>query len=103
AGVERPTRGGDAVSESQPSINRPSYGLDAPGVVSKLFMVTGAAVAVGLLGMRLEFVLWATSPEPFRIVFPLDLMGPWVAIACGVTGLSMVWYSYHGKLRMRDR
>jgi ubiquinone/menaquinone biosynthesis C-methylase UbiE len=91
------------MSAPQPAINHPSYGLDAPGVVSKLFMVTGVAVAVGLLGMTLEFVLWANSPEPFRIIFPLYLMGPWVAIACGVTGLAMVWYSYFGKLRMRDR
>src|SRR5262245_50202181 len=66
-------------------------------------MATGAGLLCGLFGLSLEFVLWANSPSPSRIILPLFYIGPAVALACGLTGLGMVWYSYFGKLRMRER
>jgi len=86
-----------------PFLNRPRFGLDAPDVVRNLFLVTVAGFGVWLLGLSLQFVLWSDSPNPFRIILPLQDMGPWVGLTCGLTGFAMIWYSYVGKLHMRER
>jgi SAM-dependent methyltransferase len=83
---------------------RPSYGLDAPGVVRNLFLAAAGGAFAFLTGMTLEFVFWPWSSEPIaRVIIPLYFIGPWVAAACLLTGLGMVWYSYAGKVRMRER
>jgi ubiquinone/menaquinone biosynthesis C-methylase UbiE len=82
---------------------RANYGLDAPGVVRNLFVVTALGFLAWPLGLALEVVLWWQSPEPFRIIFPINYMGPWIGFTCFLVGCWMVYYSYAGKLRLRER
>src|SRR5262249_10958648 len=65
--------------------------------------VAAAGLVCGLLGLSLQLVLWTDSPAPVRIIIPLMYVGPAVAVACGLTGAAMLWYSFAGKLRMRER
>jgi SAM-dependent methyltransferase len=83
---------------------RPAFGLDAPGVVRNLFLAAAAGFLVWFVGLSVRFVLWSDAPEAdrFTVIFPLQYAGPWVGAACLLSGLLMVWYSYRGKLRMRE-
>jgi SAM-dependent methyltransferase len=82
---------------------RPHFGLDAPSVVRNLFLAAGAGFAVWLLGLSLQFVFWTGSENPFAVIIPLQQIGPWAGMLFAVTGLLMVWYSYRGKMQMRER
>src|SRR5438270_13576555 len=92
-----------AMSLPTPTVGRAHFGLDAPGVVRNLSLATAAGFGVWLLGLEVRFVFRSGSADPPTVVFPLHSMGPWVGIVCAVTGCVMVWYSYRGKLRMRER
>jgi 2-polyprenyl-3-methyl-5-hydroxy-6-metoxy-1,4-benzoquinol methylase len=86
-----------------PGKRRANYGLDAPGVVRNLLLAALLGFLAWPLGLALEVVLWWQSPEPFRIILPLNYMGPSIGLVCLVMGCWMVYYSYVGKLRMRER
>jgi ubiquinone/menaquinone biosynthesis C-methylase UbiE len=81
---------------------RPNYGLDAPGIVRNLFLVALAGLAAAILGLSLHLVFWSNSDDPFRVIIPLQYLGVWAGGLCFITGCAMVWYSYFGKLRMRE-
>jgi ubiquinone/menaquinone biosynthesis C-methylase UbiE len=85
------------------SAGGPHFGLDAPGVVRNLFLVSAAGFAVWFLGLSLQFNFWTNSPSEFPIVIPLQYIGPWFGILFAISGLAMVWYSYRGKMTMRER
>src|SRR5262249_28286154 len=99
-------RGDAAMGEKNkpaPGQRRPNYGLDAPGVVRNLFVVAALGFLAWPLGLAREGVFWWQSPEPFRVVLPLNYMGPSVGTVCLAMGCWMVYYSYVGKLRLRER
>ncbi|CAN5468964.1 class I SAM-dependent methyltransferase [soil metagenome] len=80
-----------------------NYGLDAPGVVRNLIIAGGLGLIAWAFGMALHVVIWAQSPEPIRIIFPLQFIGPGVTAACFFLAGWMIYYSYFGKVRMRER
>jgi arsenite methyltransferase len=82
---------------------RADYGLDAPGVLRNLFVVAIVGFLAWPLGLALQVVLWWQTPEPFRIIFPLNYMGPAIGFVCLLMGCWMLYYSYVGKLRMREQ
>jgi ubiquinone/menaquinone biosynthesis C-methylase UbiE len=90
-------------NQPTPRKRRANYGLDAPGVVRNLLVIALLGFLAWPLGLALEVVLWWQSQEPNRIVFPLDYMGPALGIVCLSMGCWMVYYSYAGKFRLRNR
>jgi ubiquinone/menaquinone biosynthesis C-methylase UbiE len=82
---------------------RPRYGLDAPGVIRHLLVVAALGFLAWPLGLALHVVLWSQAPEPVRIIFPLNYIGPSAGLVCLLLASWMVYYSYAGKLRLRDR
>src|SRR5579871_18131 len=82
---------------------RANYGLDAPGVVRNLLVAAALGFLAWPLGLALELVLWSQGPEPLRIIFPLNYMGPSAGVVCLLLACWMVYYSYAGKVRLRDR
>ncbi len=79
-----------------------NYGLDAPGVVRNLLLAAALGIAAWAFGLAIEFVLWAQSPNPFRIDFPFQYIGPTVAALCLFLAGWMIYYSYFGKIKMRE-
>jgi arsenite methyltransferase len=79
-----------------------NYGLDAPGVIRNLLLATLLGFSAWPLGLAFELVLWSETPEPFRIVFPLLYIGPSIGLVCLLMAWWMLYYSFFGKLRMRD-
>jgi ubiquinone/menaquinone biosynthesis C-methylase UbiE len=79
-----------------------NYGLDAPKVIRNLLLATLLGFLAWPPGLALELVLWSDTPEPFRIIFPLQYIGPSVGLVCLLMAWWMLYYSLFGKLRMRD-
>jgi len=77
-------------------LERPDYGLDAPGVVRNLFLA-GAAGLVLWLGSALR--VWPGAPWGV----PLTWMGFGCFVGFTATGIYMVWLSKVGKVRFRER
>jgi SAM-dependent methyltransferase len=77
----------------------PDYGLDAPGVVRNLFLVTAAGLALWLSTL----FLWSGRVALGPAVFPLGRMGLGVSIGCGLMGFWMVWDSKRGKVKGREQ
>ena len=82
---------------------QPDYGLDAPGVIRNLLLAAALGFLAWPLGLALHVVLWSQAPEPVRVIFPLNYMGPSAGLVCLLLASWMVYYSYAGKLRLRDR
>lgn len=91
------------MSTTTPTAGRPNFGLDAPGVVRNLFLVSAAGFLAWFLDVSLLVQLWSHGGAPFDIVFPLNYMGIGVGPLFALTGSLMVWYSFAGKLRMREK
>jgi SAM-dependent methyltransferase len=91
------------MSNTLPDPARPRFGLDAPGVVRNLFLAAGAGLFAWFLDTSLVVNLWSHSTDSFGLIFPTNYMGLGVAATCGLCGALMIWYSYSGKLRMRER
>ena len=81
---------------------KPNYGLDAPGVVRNLLIAVVLGFAAWAFGLAFEIVLWAQSPEPIRIIFPFQYIGPTVSALCLFLAGWMIYYSFFGKIRMRE-
>ena len=81
-------------------LERPDYGIDAPGVVRNLFLA-------GIIGVSVWAVTTATAAfgavHVPRLVLRLAGMGFSTGIACGLMGIWMLWDSKIGKLRDRER
>ncbi len=90
-------------NDPAPNKRRANYGLDAPGVVRNLFVVALIGFLAWPLGLALEVVLWWESPKPFPIILPFNYMGPSIGLVCLSMGCWMIYYSYFGKMRLRDR
>lgn len=83
------------VEPSRPG--KADYGLDAPGIVKRMFTRAGWALAVGL---ALYFVNRGDYPSPARAL--LSVLGS-IGLAFLATGFFMMWSSRVAKLRLRDR
>ena len=83
---------------------RPDYGIDAPGVVRKLFLfgtvglLVWASAAFGLWSGRLEI-----QAGGVLVTFPLAGPGLGSGIACLLIGSWMLWDSKAGKILGRER
>jgi ubiquinone/menaquinone biosynthesis C-methylase UbiE len=75
---------------------RADYGLDAPGVVRNL-LIAGAVGVLILVGLIAG--LWSMRTRAAMALSPVMFAG----LACGMTGLWMVWHSRRGKVRSRDK
>jgi arsenite methyltransferase len=89
-------------SSTPPVSKKANYGLDAPGVVRNLVLTAAIGFLAWPLGLAFEVVLWSRGPEPLRIIFPFQFVGPTVGALCLFLGSWMIYYSYFGKLRMRE-
>ena len=78
----------------------PDYGLDAPGAVRNLFIVSGAGL-LAWLGVATH--LWSGVLALGPLLFPLGRMGLSAGLACGLMGVWMAWDSKVGKVRERER
>ncbi len=72
-------------------MKRADYGIDAPGVIRKLFLIGGAALLAG------AFVPWPAAAAGVRGT------GFALGIACLLGGALMIVYAERGKFRHRDR
>jgi ubiquinone/menaquinone biosynthesis C-methylase UbiE len=77
-------------------VERPDYGLDAPGVVRNLFLAGGAGL---LLWLGPVFRLWPGAPRGI----PIAATGFGCFAGFTATALYMVWGSRVGKIRARER
>jgi arsenite methyltransferase len=85
-------------------MERPDYGIDAPGVVRNLFL----AGAIGwLVWGTAQLGLWSGQlvipVSGTRLIFPLTGMGFGCGIGFTLMGVWMVWDSKIGKVRSRER
>jgi ubiquinone/menaquinone biosynthesis C-methylase UbiE len=75
----------------------PNYGIDAPAVLRRFFLLGLAGVLVGLgclLAVKNGFAPWLRF-----LLFPFLCMGAWFMLTAAV----MLWGSKKGKLRLRDK
>ncbi len=79
------------------TIRQANYGLDAPAVVRNLFLGGAGALAAGLAGL-----LWGLQRSQGWLA-GVGIYLLLVSASFGVTGAWMIWSSYVGKLRLRDR
>ncbi len=84
------------MEKPSPKVDRPDYGIDAPGVVRNLLMFGAAGL---LVWVSAAVGLW--SGEVFGV--SLAAAGFASGISLTVTGLWMIWYSRTGKVRARER
>lgn len=82
--------------DGPPRTGKPSYGLDAPGVVWGLLGGGGAAILTGVL--LLFWPMLARFPWARSLGIAALNAGGW----CVLSGLLMVASSFHGKFRARD-
>src|SRR5262245_42816265 len=75
---------------------RPDYGVDAPGVVRNLFLVSAA-------GLLLFVTAWSGFWSGVIAHVDLSHTGLWAGAGCGLMGLWMLYDSKIGKIRERDR
>src|SRR5438105_2272285 len=76
---------------------RPTYGIDAPGVVRNLALIGGACVVLAIL---LFFVLQPSLPALAHILLHTGL---WPGVSFLLTAAVILWASLSGKFRERDR
>jgi arsenite methyltransferase len=80
----------------QSRLNKPDYGIDAPGVVRNLLFVGAIGMAV-VLALALHF--WM----PRSMLAPLFYAMIGAGTGCLSMALWMIWYSRIGKIRGRDK
>lgn len=80
--------------EAVAKIEKPDYGLDAPGMVKGIAALGTIALVIGF-GVRLPESLWW--------LFGLFIALRWCGIFCAIEAGLMLYSSYAGKLRERDR
>src|ERR1044072_2479014 len=79
---------------------KPDYGLDAPGVVRNLLLVTAAGLIISITAAA---GLWSGTLRVGPLIFPLSRMVIWPAVACGVRACWMIYDSKIGKVRDREK
>src|SRR4051794_17813227 len=79
---------------------KPDYGLDAPGVVRNLLLVTAAGVAIWLTA---AIGWWSGVIRLGAVILPLSRMVIWPGVACGVMACWMIYDSKIGKVRDREK
>jgi ubiquinone/menaquinone biosynthesis C-methylase UbiE len=79
-----------------PTADRPDYGLDAPGAVRNLLLISATGLVLWLGAWA---GLWPATPRGI----PVAVTGFLCFLSFGFTGLYMVYSSRVGKLRMRER
>lgn len=92
------------MNSTEPNLQPPDYGIDAPGVVRNLFI--GAAIG-WVACLTVWFGLWSgkfSVPLPgVSLDFSLGGTGLWFGVACTFMGAWMVWDSKVGKIKGRER
>jgi arsenite methyltransferase len=80
---------------------RADYGLDAPGVVLNLALVSGAGL---LIFASIALGFWSGRiPLGGKAVLEVSSMALAVGLSCGAMALYMVWSSKRGKATERER
>jgi arsenite methyltransferase len=80
---------------------RADYGLDAPGVVRNLVLVSAAGLAA-FISIALGF--WSGRiPLGGNVVLDVSSMTLAVGLVCGAMALYMVWSSKFGKAKQREK
>jgi SAM-dependent methyltransferase len=82
------------------NVTKPDYGLDAPGVIRNLILVTVIGFALWIAAV-LRWWSGVITIGPVR--FPLGWIAIWPAITCALMAIWMVWDSKLGKVRDRER
>lgn len=84
--------------------SRLDYGIDAPGVIRNLLLVTAAGLAIwASAALGLWSGILGFSIGRARVTFPLASMAPFLTLGCGFMAAWMVWDSKIGKIRDRER
>jgi ubiquinone/menaquinone biosynthesis C-methylase UbiE len=86
-------------------VRHPDYGIDAPGVIRNLLLVTVAGVATWATAAAgwWSGVLDARVLPAVHLRILLAQSALWPAAGCGLMACWMVWYSRAGKTRGRER
>jgi SAM-dependent methyltransferase len=79
---------------------KPDYGLDAPGVVRNLLLVTVAGFAIWISAAA---GLWSGIVRIGPVILPLSRMVIWPGIGCGLMACWMIYDSKIGKVRDREK
>ena len=79
---------------------KPDYGLDAPGVVRNLLLVTAAALVIWISAAA---GWWSGIIRIGPVILPLSRMVIWPGIGCGLMACWMVYDSKIGKIRDREK
>jgi ubiquinone/menaquinone biosynthesis C-methylase UbiE len=90
---------------SIPKLGPPQFGLDAPTVVRNLMLAAALGLSAWIFGLSITFAIWTDSPVPSdrrECILQLFYPGLGIGVLCLTTGSIMIWYSYDGKLRMRE-
>jgi SAM-dependent methyltransferase len=88
------------MTQTNPRIERPDYGLDAPAVVRNLFLVGVTGLSAWAVVTSLVSYGRVRVPTP---VLGLSGMAFGTGFLCIVMGIWMIWESKVGKMRGRDR
>ena len=78
----------------------PDYGVDAPGVIRNLLLVTVAGV---LIWLTATLGWWSGDLAGLGVRLPLSHIAPWPAATCLLMALWMLWDSKIGKMRNREQ
>jgi ubiquinone/menaquinone biosynthesis C-methylase UbiE len=78
----------------------PDYGIDAPGVIRNLLLVT---VAGFLIWITARLGWWSGNIGGGGVILPLSHIAPWPAAGCFLMAMWMLYDSKIGKMRERER
>jgi len=78
----------------------PDYGVDAPGVIRNLLLVT---VAGFLIWITARMGWWSGNIGGGGVILPLSHIAPWPAASCFLMAIWMLYDSKIGKMRTREQ
>jgi arsenite methyltransferase len=81
-------------------MNKPDYGIDAPGVIRNLL---GVAIIGFLVWITARLCRWSGNLTGFGITLPLSHIAPWPAASCFLMAIWMLYDSRIGKMRTREQ
>src|SRR4051812_2218333 len=99
ASNQQPITSNCCVSSTKIALMRANYGIDAPGVIRNLLLVTAGGL---LIWGTAAAGLWSSVLGNAHVRINIAQTVIWPAIACGLMAAWMLWHSTVGKVRGRE-